>query len=336
MRKHRQNPWVDTELYFRSGFWDMEPNKYELFHVTPSFTKIEKSGEISSRHHRGTKAQGLGGAHTVSISAYGSLEHALYTLTFLYRVWQSYNNLLDLGPWLDTATGLDRYTLDPLIREQPRIHTEFVRDIANEMGFLDPILLSTDWLRDITEKDFALICFKNPCKHLLVNSLYRQKGFDGYIPPLDQASMRRLRNIVDRYTYLGSNNLSLNDDLYWKIRGAIHRGETKFALKVSPDLLGLRGFKDGIFTFENITFDINPQEVPIKDICKYDGRENEFQLFRPIPTSLFTDVYSIKQVLEEATRLNGGVEPFLWDIEKFKVFTEGRSIQNFKLATWRD
>jgi len=299
MRNYRQNPWVDTELYFRSGFWDMEPNKYELFHVTPSFTKIEKSGEISSRHHRGTKVQGLGGAHTVSISAYGSLEHALYTLTFLYRVWQSYHNLLDLGPWLDTATGLDRYILDPLIQEQPRIHTEFVRDIASEMDFLDPILLSTDWLKDSSKKDFALICFRN-------------------------------------YTYLGSKSLDLEYDVYWKIRGAIQRGETKFALNVSPNKLGVSGFKDGIFTFENITFDINPQEFLIRDICKYDGRENEFQLFRPIPTSLFTDVYSIKQVLKEATRLNGGVEPFLWDIEKFKVFTEGRAIQDFKLATWRD
>jgi hypothetical protein len=89
-----------------------------------------------------------------------------------------------------------------------------------------------------------------------------------------------------------------------------------------------------LYQFESITIDLNPQSLPIEDICEFYGIEQEFRLFREIPVKNFKDVYTIEDIIEIATELNGGIEPLFWD------FTKGESgnydLSKQKLATWEE
>ena len=59
-----------------------------IYHVTPKLSAITESTELSPRASRKSKVEGLGGRHDISVSFYGSLNRAMYTLIYLYRIWQ--------------------------------------------------------------------------------------------------------------------------------------------------------------------------------------------------------------------------------------------------------
>lgn len=350
---NRQNPWIENHLYFRYGFWDIRPNANLLYHSTPRFRAIETSSLISPRAFRNSQEQGLGGGHDVSISTYGSLTRALCTTLFMYRIWQIEKGLLSRKELKD-ITGWSLDTINNLL--QYNGSAGFVSDVAYEQKLHDPNVVSGEWARDTTEDDFAIIVFEDTSKHLFLNKLdFRQSKYkreDTIIPPFCQPSIERLREVVGAESYFGSRFASLNYLFYDVIRDLIISNETAFTFgeetsrfknpKLTHEILfgeagsyPLNWQNKDLIEFENMSIDLRPQAIAIKDLCAYNRIEQEFRVFREVPLNQAYAIFTIKEVLEEAAKAHRGVEPFLWDMRNTcEIFPQ--TIDSFEVSTWFD
>ena len=343
--RKRENPWVRDRLYFRCGFWDLEPNANALYHVTPKLSAILDSAELSSRASRKSRAEGLGGCHEVSVSYYGSMERAAFTLVYLYRVWQVKKGILTLNDLANIA-GWDSGFVARIKHYQPH---ELIRSVGISLGAPDPIVLGSDWAEGITKDDFAILEFKNPCKHLFVENLLKLNKLreEPTIWPLTQPSIHRLREEVGNYCYFGQNSEGLTG-MYASVRRLLCYGESQITYEgrsgsrdtfreqfIGPPSSYPRDwYRKDVIQYENITLDLRKQPVRIEDLCIYRQGEQEFQLFRAMPMSDLLYLHTMDEVLEIAREYNSGVEPFFWDT-KFQ-FDLGRGFHKFQLATWVD
>ena len=343
----RNNPWLRNQLYFRYGFWDLEPNANMMYHVTPKLSAILESTELSSRASRDSKVEGLGGSHDVSVSYYGSLNRAAFTLMYLYRIWQVKEGILTLHDLAEIANWND---------EQVRIASnrysskELVGLVRMSLGAPDPIVFGDSWADGLTKDDFAILCFKNPCKHMFVQDLLKlsRRSDDTTIKALTQDSIQELRRIVHPFSYFGS----YPDNLLWiygDVRKRIENGETEYTYEngkiedreFRKKIMGSSSWYpekewnwEKVIEFENITIDLRKQPVKIEDLCIYLQGEQEFQLFRSMPMSDLWEMYTIHDILREAKERNGGVEPFFWDMN---YAIDGLYPWSaFQLATWVD
>ena len=342
----RTNPWLRNQLYFRYGFWDLEPNANMMYHVTPKLSSVLESTELSSRASRNSKVEGLGGSHDVSVSYYGSLNRAAFTLMYLYRIWQVKEGILTLHDLAEIA-GWDDELITIVERYQPH---EVVDTVRRSLGAPNPIVFGDSWADGLTEDDFAILCFKNPCKHLYVQDLLKlsRRSDDTTIKALTQDSIQELRRIVHPFSYFGSHADSLLG-IYGDVRRRIENGETEYIYgngkiedrEFRKKIMGSSSRYpkkewnwEKVIEFENITIDLRKQPVKIEDICLYLQGEQEFQLFRSMPMSELWTLYTIHDILREAKKRNGGVEPFFWDMDY--AIDGWYPWSRFQLATWVD
>ena len=340
----RKNPWLKDYLYFRYGFWDLEPNRNMIYHVTPKLSAIMESTELSPRASRKSKVEGLGGQHDISISVYGSLNRAMYTLVYLYRIWQvksgqvSMRDIADIAGWDDEMLGL-------IGKYQPH---EIVSQVRIALRAPDPIVMGSDWADDLADEDFAILAFTNPCKHMYIKDIARlsRRSDDTAIRSFTQQSIVDLRQFAHTFSYFGARSDGLDANMYSQIRNNLRRDEVAvtYADGELPYDYFYRALFGGerytpsdwygrdIIEFENITVDLRPQAVPIEDVCIYNQLEQEFRLFRSMPMGDVYRVYTIQDALREARQRNGGVEPFFWDMS---YGIEGpQPWSEFELSTW--
>jgi len=351
----RDNPWMKNQLYFRYGFWDLEPNANMMYHVTPKLSAILDSAELSSRASRNSKVEGLGGSHDVSVSYYGSLNRAAFTLMYLYRIWQVKEGILTIHDLAEVA-GWDDDLIAIVERQQPH---ELVDQVRMSLGAPNPIVLGDSWADGLTEDDFAILCFKNPCKHLYVQDLLKlsRRSDDTTIKALTQDSIQELRHNVAPRCYFGSHSDGLDSSIYHEIRNLLHKGESQITYGEASERSwhsGWGNYEDRIrevfigpsyyypkewygqdvIQFKNITIDLRRQPVTIGDLCLYHQGEQEFQIFRSMPMSDICALHTIRDILREAKERNGGVEPFFWDMG---YDIEGsQSWADFELSTWEE
>jgi hypothetical protein len=349
--KSRQNPWLKNQLYYRYGFWDLEPNANMMYHVTPKLSAIFDSTELSSRASRNSKVEGLGGSHDVSVSYYGSLNRAAFTLMYMYRVWQVKEGILNIQDLAEIASWDD--TQIRIANEGRYDAQEIVGLVRMSLGAPNPIVFGDSWAEGLTEDDFAILCFKNPCKHLFVPNLLKlSRGWttdDTAIKALTQDSIHELRPFVGNQSYFGANSSQgYTYFVYQNIRRLLNEGKSQVTfgdgevdarrfreMTIGPPYSHKREWEDqDVIHFENITIDLRKQAVNIEDLCLYLMYEQEFQLFRSMPMSEVWTLYTIHDILREARDRNGGVEPFFWDMD---YGIEGLyPWSKFQLATWVD
>ena len=318
------------------------------YHVTPKLSDIMDSSELSSRDSRKSTVQGLGGAHDVSISLYGSLNTAMYTLVYLYRIWQVKQGLLSIDDLAKVAKWPSEHTA--LLRKFKYSADELINEVRMRLKAPNPVVLGDSWAETISEEDFAILAFANPCSHMYVHDLLTLscRSDDTSIRALTQQSIVNLRQLVHPFSYFGARSDGIDRDMYYQIREALKRGETAvtykdgepsyrdmFKIVFGPEnWLPAEWYGREVIDFENITIDLREQAVQIKDTCIYNHREQEFQLFRSLPMSDVVRIYTIQDALLEARQRNGGVEPFFWDMG-FRI--EGSpSWSEFELSTWVD
>jgi len=352
-RGNRQNPWDRDQLYFRYGFWDLEPNANLMFHVTPKLSAILDSTELSPRASRSSKVESLGGPHEISVSYYGSLNRAVYTLIYLYRIWQVKKGIITIDD-LSAIAGWDAAKSRTVAKYDSHMRVDAVR---RSLVAHNPIVLGDSWVDDVTEDDFAILCFKNPCKHMFVRNLLTlgKRPDDTAIEALTQDSIQELRRYVAPRCYFGTHSEGLDGGIYHEIRRLLHEGKSQITYGESSKHLwkiGWGDYKDHIkkvfigssfyhkrewegqdvIQFENITIDLREQPVNIEDLCLYRQEEQEFQLFRSMAMEKLLSCVTIYDALREAKSRNGGVEPFFWDTE----FKKEDFASRFRLATWVD
>lgn len=346
-----KNPWVKESLYFRCGFWDVQPNSMSLYHVTPRYGKIKESGAILSRKDRGDESQTLGGPHRISISSYGSLNRAFYTIIYLYRIWQIKNNLFnekDMKKYKDLKR-IDISELWKLRKENKNFTALNIIDaIRKRLNQPNPIIFSDDWALGVELNDLKIIKFNNNFSSLLIDSLYFPSS-DVELRSFNQESITRLSSLSNGKSYFGlfpydKTSLLYGDmSIYRVIEEAIHYGRDSIFYPISGyELLSNLGLdfskceryliSDEVIKFENITIDLRRQSIKIEDICTYNSPEQEFRIFKSVPESNFVDIYSIEDVLLIATKLNGGVEPYLWDMS-FQL-EESETIKSIYLSSF--
>lgn len=348
--KKRQNPWLDKP-YFRSGFWDLQPKKNSIFHVTPNARELIKSGVLSSRWQRNDSRQSLGGEHDVTTSYYGSFEKACYTLMFMYRVWQvdkgiiSFEEIADMAHWEGELKDFyARYgTTEPGV---------LVRGLMKKMEYPDPIILSYDWLKHKTAEDFKIFCFKNPAKYLFLNSLNSTKSENEIKPIVNSVGMDILGNRIlesKKRNYFGFPG-------HRKELVANHYGAFSSKLKYgfSAPVINVNSYKrvlneinadlekiipeykveDCVYKIEDLTIDLRDFSANLDEIVLYEQFEQEFRLYQQLKIKDTEAIYDIDDVLKLATLLNNGIEPFFWD---YKVeVPDAESFKYFKLSTFEE
>lgn len=346
-----KNPWVKDSLYFRCGFWDTEPNSINLYHVTPRYSSILESGGLLSRMDRDDESQTLGGPHKVSISSYGSLNMAFYTLIYLYRVWQIKNNLVsekDIKQFRE-LDNLDTKNLWDM-RKEFKIFTalNIVDAIRKKLEQPNPIVFSDDWAIDTSLEDLRIIKFKNSFSHLYLDTLYFYKS-DVELSSFNQDSVHNLYLISKPKSYFAlfpydkTNLPYTGSKIYESIEDSIKSGKDYITYPLSGhELLKSIGLdenkckkymiKDDVIKFENITIDLRSHRFKIDEICTYNTPEQEFRIFRGVPKENFVDIYSVEDALLVAMELNGGVEPYLWDMS-FQL-KESETIKSIYLSSF--
>jgi DNA-directed RNA polymerase specialized sigma24 family protein len=356
----RSNPWLKNQLYFRYGFWDLEPGANMIYHVTPALSSVLKSGELSPPSMRRSGNTGLGGIHNASVSFYGSLSRAVYTLVYMYRIWQLENGYHeDLKALLEhNDAGIDTKThIGKLIDDARPGSSVFVINRIREMlRAHNPMIMGgASWIRKAAIEDFAILVFENPCRHLFLPDVYSSiESFgrpfqerQGCIRAFTQQSVRDLSSSCDQKDRSYFNMGGLYELSYGDIQHAIQEGASTVELDIEPrvmfDKLFGRNPSDilasqrdqPLIRFENITFDMRPQSVKIRDLCEYKESEQEFRVFRELPMSDVVRIYTIDDILREARKCNGGVEPFFWDWYCGMGGTSSRW-SDFHFSTWED
>jgi len=304
-----------SHLSFKAGFWSLADGADACYHVTPNLNSILKSGQISSRFFRNEQRQTLGGSHDVSISVYNNITSAKNTLLYLYRVWQRVHGELT-DERLRTQFGVTNvpYSNDA---------NETLNQLVSQFNSKYPIVFGDKWAYDIAKDDLALIVLQNTSKYVFINKLWHHRTC-----LIDIAMYPDMIDVFERSSsdcYLKGAYLSTT--FYTKIKSNIQANKRYFE---SSDLdlhsnseffdhvfgywrVNLRRNESGIYTFGNISFDLNSQQIPINEVCEYCANEDEIRIFRPIPSTQFEAIISVEDVLEEATRLNGGTEPLFWN-----------------------
>lgn len=346
-----RNPWVRNSLYFRCGFWDIEPNSMNLYHVTPRYKNILDSGGLKSRMERGDEFQTLGGPHKISISSYGSLNMAFYTLIYLYRVWQIKNKLFFEGDMKNFSelNKLNVKNLWTMLEEDSNFTALNIVDaIRKRLNQPNPIVFSDDWAIDTNLEDLRIIKFRNNFSHLYLDTLYFYSS-DVELSSFNQESIRNLSSISKEKSYFSifpydKTNLPYTETkIYELIESAIELGNRYIHYPLSGfellNRLGLDEYKckkyitkDNIIKFENITIDLKDQRFKIDEICTYNTPEQEFRIFKSVPKEEFIDIYSVEDALLVAMELNGGVEPYLWDMS-FQL-KESETIKSIYLSSF--
>ena len=362
---NRENPWNYERAYFRYGFWDMPFGENEIFHATVKYSEILKSGSLSPRAFRESKEETLGGSHDVSISFYGSIYHAMNTLLYLYRMWQlehDFESIPFSEEEKEKAKGLK--SLKSLKSNDYSVR-HILRDIATSYfeTAKDPIVYSDSWVADTQKEDFALITILNPCKYMYMEYLGTRYGKESNFPMFESPALEELAKYVAHSSYFNSNRGnslprgSSQIGIYHSLKDAITNSKAHFEYdfgynwKKEPlrdealarAVFGERSYfaetdrftiGKNLYQFENITIDLNPQSLPIENICEFYAGEQEFRLFREILVKNFKDVYTIENIIEIATELNDGVEPLFWDFSKGESGNYDLSKQ--KMATWEE
>ncbi len=268
----------------------------------------------------------------------------MYTLVYLYRIWQVKSGQVSMREIADIA-GWDDEMSDLMGKYQPH---ELVSQVRIALKAPDPIVMGNDWAEGLTDEDFAILAFTNPCKHMYIKDIAKlsRRSDDTAIQALTQQSVIDLRQFAGPFSYFGARSDGLDSNMYSQIRNNLKRDEA--TVTYADGELPYRYFYNTIFggerytpsdwygrdiiKFENITIDLRPQSVPIEDVCTYNLFEQEFRLFRSMPMSEVYRVYTIQDALREARQRNGGVEPFFWDMG---YGVEGpRSWSEFELSTW--
>ena len=357
----RENPWNYERAYFRYGFWDMPFGENEIFHATVKYSDILKSGSLSPRAFRESKEETLGGRHDVSISFYGSIYHAMNTLLYLYRMWQlehDFESIPFSEKEKEKVTNLrthSNYNIREILRDIAAYYFETAKN---------PIVYSDSWVADAKKEDFALITILNPCKYMYMEYLGTRYGKGSNFPMLESPAFEELAKYVVYSSYFNINRRnslpsgSSIRGLYHYLKDAITNSKTHFEYDFGLNYWTKEPLRDealaravfgersyfaetdrftigkNLYQFENITIDLNPQSLPIENICEFYAGEQEFRLFREILVKNFKDVYMIEEIIEIATELNDGVEPLFWD------FTKGESgnydLSKQKMATWEE
>jgi len=305
---NRTNPKVQT-LRFQGGFWYLSEAPNPVFHVTPHLSNILNSGGISTRYARSSHQESLGGRHNVSISTYNSIVSAKRTLLHLYRIWQYSHGLLTIDD-LENRFGADispwRFMKDTL---EPH---EVISRICTAFNSKDPIVMGSDWTRDISRDDFGVLVLKNTSKYVCIPELWNRGSCAIDIPEFP--SFFTFLTKCPRDSYFWGNSLH---HFYDKIASAIKAQRSKFSF-TEPELRYLCAQRWGAsqirhFTSGNVQIDLTPTEFPIHEICEYYFAEDEIRLFKQeIPLSDVIEILTVDDVLREAIELNGGVEPLLW------------------------
>jgi hypothetical protein len=263
----------------------------------------------------------------------------------LYRIWQVKEGILTLHDLAEIA-GWGDELITIVERYQPH---EVVNTVRMSLGAPNPIVFGDSWADGLTEDDFAILCFKNPCKHMYVQDLLKlsRRSDDTTIKALTQDSIHKLRDNVGNRCYFGAYSDGL-PSIYGDIRRSIVAGEIEYTYEngafedraFKELIIGPWGryprewYDQDVIQFENITIDLRKQPVNIEDLCIYLQGEQEFQLFRSMPMSELWELYTIHDILREAKNRNGGVEPFFWDMD---YDIDGLyTWSTFQLATWVD
>lgn len=358
---NRKNPWNYERAYFRYGFWDIPSGENEIFHATVKYSDILKSGSLSPRAFRESKEETLGGRHDVSTSFYGSIYHAMNTLLYLYRIWQlehDFESIPFSEEEKEKVTNLrtsSNYNIREILRKISHKYFETLKD---------PIVRSHSWVADTQKEDFALITILNPCKYMYKQYLGSKYGKGSNFPMFESPAFEELANYVASTSYFNSNrgntlpSGSSQSGIYHFLKEAISNSKTYFEYDFGLNYWTKEPLKDealaravfgersyftatdrftigkNLYQFENITIDLNPQSLPIEDICEFYEIEQEFRLFREIPVERFKDIYTIEDIIETATELNGGIEPLFWDFTKGE--SENYDLSKQKVATWEE
>lgn len=304
-----------SHLNFKAGFWSLADGADACYHVTPNLSAILKSRQISSRFFRNEQRQTLGGRHDVSISVYNNITSAKNTLLYLYRVWQRVHGELT-DERLRTQFGV---TNVPNSNDA----NEILSQLVSEFNSNYPVVFGDKWAYEIAKDDLALIVLQNTSKYVFINKLWHHRtcliDIASY-PDLIDIFERSSNNCYLKGAYLSTNfycdimsNIRANK-LYFESSDRAFSSKDDFFVQVFGYWgVSLAKKESGIYNFGNISFDLNPQQIPIDEICEYCGNEDEIRIFRPIPSTQFEAVISVEDVLEEATRLNGGTEPLFWN-----------------------
>lgn len=354
----RSNPWLKNQLYFRYGFWDLEPGANMIYHVTPALSSVLKAGELSPPIMRRSRNQGLGGIHTASVSFYGSLSRAVYTLVYMYRLWQLENgyheDLKALLEYSDVNAQTKTFCKERIDNSRPGSSVFVINRIRESLRAHNPMIVGgASWARKAAIEDFAILVFENPCKYLFLPDIYTSiasvdtpfQESEGFIRTFTQQSVRDLSSCCDQKDRSYFDMGGLYELNYADILSAIQEGVPSIELGIKPNVMFDKLFGRNpadilasqrgqpLIQFENITFDMRPQSVKIRDLCEYKASEQEFRVFRELPMSDVVRIYTIGDILSEARKCNGGVEPFFWDMDCEIGDTPSRW-SNFHFSTW--
>lgn len=306
-------------MRFIKGFWEIQ-NQHRCFHVTPNLKAIQAYGGIASRAYRGVSSQTLGGEHDISISSYNNIWMAKNTLLFLYRVWQRVHGLLS----------------DDILRRRFRVldipsatnAQELLSKLTEQFNSIYPIVGGDEWAKDIEVEDLVIIEFLNPSRLMFVNRLFG-KAVE-YLSAVTQTNIAQLSRISTSESYLRGDEW-LDSEFYGAMRSSLRGGALFFnparyhlsifskqdnrvwCDKIFGDNHRVKISKDGVYKLGGVSFDFSPVDILYESICEYDISEDEIRVFRPIFSDEFLKIYTIHDVLVEATMLNGGEEPLLLD-----------------------
>lgn len=328
-------------LVYRGMGWSIGEGNI-VWHVTPNFSKIKKTGAILPRNLLKEKIETLGGAHDISISTYINLESAFNTIYFLYGACMIANGQWDknhiINNWPKDKPKKEHYfkhVIEAHFSEDSVYSpTEIMTSLCMALDCTNPIVWN---LTSCNLEDLVIVGVPLENEEWVFTDRVRYK-VENNLPIDKYPTIEVLKETVGQR---GEGFWGMSHDYYEAFREALKKGEGIFDPtntgstfdKMSPlkyispyysegsarrnleDVLD-QEMHNGIIETADLILDTNECVFDLDKCVQYHPLENELRLFRPINIDEFYTVIEFNDVIEEARKRNNGRDPLVFPVKK--------------------